>query len=158
SGERPARERACRRRSLSFRWQAIGLGSLHFLPGFPPCPSSGQPPSLESLFSGGKTRSPESRWLVSFPGGGGYDSSAAAGFSRREAEVPLTSPSSAQAFGRAMSFPTSVQKGEEESWLWRRLEGMMSSGEMRASVVLHGASVRRRRSGRGGETRGVLMA
>ncbi|CAF2140915.1 unnamed protein product [Brassica rapa] len=57
-----------------------------------------------------------------------------------------------------MSSPTSVQKGEEESWLWRRLEGMMSSGEMRVLVVLHGGSVRRRRSGRGGETRGVLMA
>ena len=38
--------------------------------------------------------------VVLVPGGGGYVRSAAAGFSRREAEVPSTSASSAQASGR----------------------------------------------------------
>ncbi|CAF2277334.1 hypothetical protein YC2023_046199 [Brassica napus] len=55
-----------------------------------------------------------------------------------------------------MNSPTSVQKGEEESWLRRRLEGIMSSGETRISVVWQGGLVRRRRSGRGGVTRSVL--
>ncbi|KAF3597586.1 hypothetical protein DY000_02026298 [Brassica cretica] len=54
------------------------------------------------------------------------------------------------------SSPTSVQEGEEESWFRRRLEGIMSSGETRVSVIWHDGLVRRRRSGRGGVTRGVL--
>ena len=56
------------------------------------------------------------------------------------------------------SSPTTVQEGEEESWFRRRLKGIMSSGETRVSVVWHGGLVRRRRSGRGGVTRGVLTA
>ncbi|KAH0896223.1 hypothetical protein HID58_045791 [Brassica napus] len=54
-----------------------------------------------------------------------------------EGSFSLTSP----ALGSRS--PTTVQEGEEESWFRRRLEGIMSSGETRVSVVWHGGLVRR---------------
>ncbi|KAF3573192.1 hypothetical protein F2Q69_00062344 [Brassica cretica] len=76
-----------------------------------------------------------------------------------EGSVSLTSPAS----GSRLSVCSSMgyghgagEEGEEDIWFWWRLEGIMSSGETRVSMIRYGGLVRRRRSGRGRATRGAL--
>ncbi|KAL0705815.1 hypothetical protein Bca4012_072240 [Brassica carinata] len=79
-----------------------------------------------------------------------------------EGSVILTSPASGSRcclFARVwvmVMVRERFQEGEEDSWFRWRLEGIMSSGETRVSVIRYGGLVRRRRSGRGGATRGAL--
>ena len=122
--------------------------------------------------------------VVLVPGGGGYVRSAAAGFSRWEAEVPSTLPSSAQTSGRwrlrqpyvagfrffeFVCFVSSLGYGhgaEEVLGLWSLglrsfavgwdLKGLWAPAKQGFQCFWYGGSVRRRRSGLVGTTRGAL--
>ncbi|KAF3588588.1 hypothetical protein F2Q69_00028677 [Brassica cretica] len=73
-----------------------------------------------------------------------------------EGSVILTSPASGYRCCLFARVWVMVMEGEEDSWFRWRLEGIMSSGETRVSVIRYGGLVRRRRSGRGGAMRGAL--
>ncbi|CAF2055697.1 unnamed protein product [Brassica oleracea var. botrytis] len=101
SGERSARERACRRRSPSSNRKDVGFSLLFRLLCLPPCLSSRSGPIRGCFWSKGAVvwRLGAVKLVVlpvevSFPGGGGSYSSVAAGPCLREVEAFSVPPSS----------------------------------------------------------------